>query len=320
MLVGLAASIVLALTAAPASAQTYPSKTIRLIVPSTPGGITDFVGRLAADYITSKSGQTVVVENRAGAGGAVGMEAVAKAAPDGYTLGSANTGDIMSGFLHKGLSFDPLRDLVPVAMVAEAPQLLAVSAHVPANTFQEFLAHARANPGKINYGSAGIGSITQIGAELLARLAGLQLVHVPYRGALPAITDMITGRVQMMHISLNPTIAHIRAGTLRPLVVTAKDRWTDYLPDVPTSAEAGLPDYEMDIWFGLVAPKSTPKPIIEQINGYMRAMAAEPAMRKRIVDAFLRPLTMDTSELAAFVEQDAPRWEKLIRESGARAD
>jgi tripartite-type tricarboxylate transporter receptor subunit TctC len=320
MLVGLAASIVLALAAVPASAQSYPSKTIRLIVPSTPGGITDFVGRLAADYITSKSGQTVVVENRAGAGGAVGMEAVAKAAPDGYTLGSANTGDIMSGFLHRGLSFDPLRDLVPVAMVAEAPQLLAVSAHVPATTFQEFLAHARANPGKINYGSAGIGSITQIGAELLARLAGLQLVHVPYRGALPAITDMITGRVQMMHISLNPTIAHIRAGTLRPLVVTAKDRWTDYLPDVPTSAEAGLPDYEMDIWFGLVAPKGTPKPIIEQINGYMRAMAAEPAMRKRIVDAFLRPLTMDTNELAAFVEQDAPRWEKLIRESGARAD
>src|SRR4051812_13587152 len=202
VLVGLAASVALALATVPASAQTYPSKTIRLIVPSSAGGITDFVGRLAADYISSKTGQVVVVENRAGAGGVVGMEAVAKAAPDGYTLGSANTGDIMSGFLHKNPSFDPLKDLMPVAMIAEAPQLLVVSSQVPAKTLGEFLAHARAHPGKINYGSAGIGSLTQFGAELLARLAGLQLVHVPYRGALPAITDMITGRVQMMHISL----------------------------------------------------------------------------------------------------------------------
>ena len=189
----------------PAVAQTFPSKPIKMIVPSTAGGITDFVGRLAADYIASATGQPVIVENRPGAGGAVGMEAVAHAAPDGYTLGAINTGDIIGGFLHTSLSFDPFKDLLPIAMFAEAPQLLVVSAHVPAQTFQEFLAYARANPGKINYGSAGTGSLTQIGAEQLARLAGLQLVHVPYRGAIPAVTDMIAGRVQMMHISLNPT-------------------------------------------------------------------------------------------------------------------
>jgi tripartite-type tricarboxylate transporter receptor subunit TctC len=304
----------------PAVAQTFPSKPIKMIVPSTAGGITDFVGRLAADYIASATGQPVIVENRPGAGGAVGMEAVAHAAPDGYTLGAINTGDIIGGFLHTSLSFDPFKDLLPIAMFAEAPQLLVVSAHVPAQTFQEFLAYARANPGKINYGSAGTGSLTQIGAEQLARLAGLQLVHVPYRGAIPAVTDMIAGRVQMMHISLNPTYAHIKAGTLRPLAVTVKDRWTDYLPDVPTTAEAGLPEYEMDIWFGLVGPRGMPKPIVDQINGYMRSMVADPVMKKRLIGGFMRPLSKSADEFAAFLEQDAPRWQRIVRESGAQAD
>jgi tripartite-type tricarboxylate transporter receptor subunit TctC len=248
------------------------------------------------------------------------MEAVAKAAPDGYTLAAINTGDIVGGFVHKNLSFDPFRDLLPVAMFAEAPQLLVVSAHVPSTTFQQFLAYVRANPGKINYGSAGTGSLTQIGAEQLARLAGLQLVHVPYRGAIPAVTDMIAGRVQMMHISLNPTFAHIKAGTLRPLAVTVKDRWTEYLPDVPTTAEAGLPDYEMDIWFGLVGPRGMPKPIVDQISGYIRAMVTDPVMKKRLVDGFMRPLSKNADEFAAFLAQDVPRWEKIVRESGAKAD
>ncbi len=302
-----------------ALAQSYPSKTIKIIVPSSAGGITDFVGRVAADYIAKKTGQTVVVENRPGAGGAVGMEAVAKSAPDGYTLGSANTGDIIGKFLHKGLSFDATKDLVPIAKFAQAPQLLAVSAHVPAKTFKEFVAYAKANPGKINYGSAGTGSLTQIGAEQFARLGGLKLVHVPYRGAIPAITDMISGRVQMMHISLNPTIAHIRAGKLRALAVTAKERWTEYLPDVPTTVEVGMPDYEMDIWFGLVGPRGMPKPIVNQINGYMRGMVRDPAYRKRLIDGFLRPASTTTEEFEAFLAHDIPRWEKMIRDLGLLA-
>jgi tripartite-type tricarboxylate transporter receptor subunit TctC len=303
----------------PVAAQTYPAKQIKLIVPSSAGGITDFVGRLAADYISQKSGQVVVVENRAGAGGAIGMEAVAKSAPDGYTIGSCNTGDLISKFMHKGLTFDSLKDLVPLAIIGDAPQLLAITAQLPMKTFQEFVAHARANDGKINYGSAGTGSLTQIGAELFARQAGLKLVHVPYRGAVPAITDMIAGRVQMMHISLNPTIAHIRAGTLRPLAVTVKERWVEHLPDVPTTAEVGMPNYLMDIWFGLVAPRGVPKPILDQLNGYMREMVADPAMRKRIVDGFLRPVAMTVDEFGAYVANDAPRWEKLIRETGLAA-
>jgi len=319
-LLRLCAVAVLALAASPCGAQPYPSRPIKIIAPSSPGGITDFAARLAADYIGARSGQVVVVENRAGAGGAVGMEAVAKAPPDGYTLGSANTGDLIGGFLHTHLAFDPLKELLPVGLIGDAPQLLVVNAQVPAKTFQDFLAYARANPGKIAYGSAGTGSLMQIGAEQLARLAGLQLVHVPYRGAIPGITDMIAGRIQMMHISLNPTIAQIRAGTLRPLVVTDRERWTEHLPDVPTSVEAGLPEYQMAIWFGLVAPRGTPKPIVDQLNGYLRGMVADAQMRKRIVDAYLRPMSKTADEFAAFVVQDAPRWEKIIKASGAVAD
>ena len=306
--------------AAPADAQNFPAKPIKMIVPSTAGGITDFVGRLAADYISSRTGQPVIVENRPGAGGAVGMEAVAKAPPDGYTLGSANTGDLIGGLLHTHLAFDPLKDLVPVGLIGDAPQLLVVNADLPVKTFQDFLHYARARPGQIAYGSAGTGSLMQIGAEQLARLAGLQLVHVPYRGAIPGITDMITGRIQMMHISLNPTVAHIRAGSLRPLVVTDRARWTEHLPDVPTSTEAGLPDYEMDIWFGLVAPRGTPKPVLDQLNTYLRAMVADPQMRRKIVDGYLRPASMTADAFAAFVAKDTPRWEKIIKQSGAVAD
>ena len=224
----------------------------------------------------------MIVENRPGAGGAVGMEAVAHAAPDGYTLGAINTGDIIGGFLHTQPVVRPVQGPVADRDVRRSATIAGRERTRSRQTFQEFLAYARANPGKINYGSAGTGSLTQIGAEQLARLAGLQLVHVPYRGAIPAVTDMIAGRVQMMHISLNPTYAHIKAGTLRPLAVTVKDRWTDYLPDVPTTAEAGLPEYEMDIWFGLVGPRGMPKPIVDQINGYMRSMVADPVMKQAI--------------------------------------
>ena len=310
----------LALRPRSARAQGYPSKPIKIIVPFAAGGVTDFVGRLVADYIAGKTGQAVVVENRAGAGGLTGMEAVARAVPDGYTFGSANTGDVISGLLHSRMTFDPLKDLIPVGMIGQAPQLLLVSSHVPAKTFQEFLAYARANPGKINYGSAGTGSLTHVGAELLAKLADLKIVHVPYRGGAPAITDLISGQVQMMHISANATYAHIQSGKLRALVATARERWVELFPDVPTSAEAGLPDYLMDIWFGLVAPRGTPRPILEQINGYMRDMVADPEARKRISGGFMRPTSKTVDEFAALLAEDAPGWEKIVRETGVKID
>jgi tripartite-type tricarboxylate transporter receptor subunit TctC len=312
--------LALSFSASPAAAQPYPSKPIRMIVPFVAGGAADYVGRLMAAAIHDRTGQTVVVENRPGAGGALGMDYVAKAAPDGYTLGSANTGDFISKFLRPDQSFDPLTDLTPVAMIGHAPQLLVIGSTLPAKTFQEFIAYARARPGKINYGSPGVGSLSHIGAEYLAKLAGLKLVHVPYRGAIPAVADMIAGRIQMMHISLNPIIGQIRAGKLRPLVVAAKERWSDYLPDVPSSAELGMPDYEMDIWFGLVAPHGTPKPIVDQLNGYMRDMVADPAMRKRIAAGFMEPESMPADAFADYVRQGTAHWGKIVTDLHIKAE
>lgn len=302
------------------AAEPYPSKPIRIVVPFAAGGAADYVGRLMASAIHVRTGQPVIVENKPGAGGALGMEYVAKAAPDGYTLGSANTGDFISKFLRRNQNFDPLTDLAPVAMIGHAPQLLVVGSAVPAKTFQEFVGYARARPGKINYGTPGVGSLSHIGAEYLAKLAGLKLVHVPYRGAIPAVADMIAGRIQMMHISLNPVVAHIHAGTLRPLVVAANQRWSTYLPDVPTSVELGIPDYQMDIWFGMVAPRGTPKPIINQLNGYMRDMVADPTMRKRIADGFMEPTSMTADEFDTTVRQGTAHWGKIVGDLGIQAE
>jgi tripartite-type tricarboxylate transporter receptor subunit TctC len=317
---GAGLSAALAPCARPAGAQDYPSKPIRLIVPTGPGGSTDQIGRLAADYITAKTGQTVVVENRAGAGGTLGLEAVARSAPDGYTLGACNAGDIVvTPFIYKHLSFNSFKDLVPIAMVGKAPELLVISGTLPFKTFQEFIAYAKANPGKISYASAGPGTFTQLGAERLARLAGLKLVHVPYRGAAAAVSDLITGRVQMMHVGLGPVQAQVQQGHLRVLVVTGPERW-EHVPEVPTSAEAGLPAYQEEIWFGIVAPRGTPAPIVAQLNGYMRAMVAEPDLSKRIRDGALNPVSMSATEFQTFIDREAPVFEQLVHDIGVTLD
>jgi tripartite-type tricarboxylate transporter receptor subunit TctC len=305
----------------PLQAQDYPSKPIKIIVPFAAGGTTDYMGRVIADYLATKTNQQVVVENRSGAGGSLGMEALAKSPPDGYTLGSANTGDVVvNKFLYKRLSFDPLTDIVPVAMLGRSPQVLAINSQIPAKTLPEFIAYAKANPGKISYASAGVGSLTHLGGFLLGRVAGLDMVHVPYRGSAPAITDLITNRVQAIHISLQPLLEHVKAGTLRIIAIAAPARWPEYLPEVPTSAEAGLPEYEMEIWWGLVAPRGTPKPIVERLNALMRDMVADPITRKRIIDAYLIPMSVTADEFAASVSSEAPRWERLVKEMGITLD
>jgi tripartite-type tricarboxylate transporter receptor subunit TctC len=201
-------------------------------------------------------------------------------------------------------------------MIADAPQLLVVNSELPVKTLQEFIAYSKAHPGAINYGTAGAGSLTNIGALQLARLAGLKIVPVAYRGVVPAVTDLIAGRIQMMHTSLGGIIAHVRSGRVRVLVVTAPERWTEFLPEVPTSAEAGLPDYTMSIWFSLAAPRQTPRPIIEQLNGYVRAMASDPVTRKRITDNFVRPASMTADQVQTFVKGEESRWERVVRDLG----
>jgi tripartite-type tricarboxylate transporter receptor subunit TctC len=301
--------------ATPAAAQDYPARPVRIIVAVSPGGITDIVARVAAEYITAKSGQPVVVENRTGAGGNLGVEAVAKAAPDGYTLSVAATSQIAISPFTSKLGFDPLKDLVPVAPIAEAPQFLVVNSKVPARTLQEFIAYAKQNPGKLNYVSLGPGSTVSLAGDRFARLAGVDMVPVQYRGTAPGITDLLADNVQMISIGIAPVLGFVQAGTLRLLAAGTTKR-LPYVPDVPTAAEAGLPGYEMTTWFALFAPAGTPKPVVEKLNAYVRELVADTATVKRLTDLHIDPMSMGADEFAAFVKSEAVKWERVVREAG----
>ena len=310
-------SIVLLLSAGvSAGAETYPSKSIRLIIPTAAGGTTDLLGRLFANHIKTKFAASVVVENRPGADGNIGMDVVAKAPPDGYTIALANTGHIViNPFIYKTMSYNPLKDLAMVGPIGEAPQLLVINSSVPAKTLASFIALAKAQPGRINYGSAGPGSTPQLAADQFARIAGVSLVHVPYRGTTPAITDLVGGTVQMISISLGPVKGYVEAGMLRVLVVAAKKRLA-LLPDVPTSAEAGVAGYEMATWFALFAPAGTPKTIVDQLNGWIADMLDDPETQKRLVTNSVERLSMSSDEFAQFIAAEAIKWERAVRESG----
>jgi tripartite-type tricarboxylate transporter receptor subunit TctC len=213
------------------------------------------------------------------------------------------------------MRFDPIADLVPVAPIAAAPQVVVVQRDVPAKSFADLLNLAKAKPGTINYGSAGAGTTNHIAGALLAKQAGVDLVHVPYRGIAPAVTDLVGGRIQLMSVAVAPVIGFVREGSMRPLAVATKERLKD-LPEVPTAAEAGLPGYEMTTWFGLMAPKGTPKPIVDRLNALARAMVADPTERKRLEDNFLVPMSMTPEEFTALVKADAATWSKTVSDLG----
>jgi tripartite-type tricarboxylate transporter receptor subunit TctC len=301
-----------------AVAEAYPSRNIRIVVPTSPGGTTDLLGRLLANHIAAATGVQVVVENRGGAGGNIGMDLVAKAAPDGYTLGFANTGIVINRYTYKNMPFDPLKDLEPIGPIGEAPQLLIVNAELPAHNLQEFIALAKAKPGGFNYGSAGLGSTMHLAADQFARAAGVKLVHVPYRGAAPAITDLVTGNLQMISVSLGPVAGFVQSGKLRVLVAAAEKR-IRFLPQVPSSAESGLPGYEMTTWFGLFAPRGTPTEIVERLNGFIGEMLASAEIQKHLADNSVEELRMNPSEFARFLTVDSVKWERVVRDSGLQA-
>ena len=300
------------------SAEEYPARTIRIIVPVSPGGITDIVARVAAEYITARSGQPVVVENRTGAGGNLGVEAVAKAPPDGYMLTVSATAPIAINPFTSRMSFDPLNDLVPVAPIAEAPQFLVVNAKMPARTLQEFIAYAKENPGKLNYVSLGPGSTVSLAGDRFVRLAGVDMVPVQYRGTTPGITDLLADNVQMISIGIAPVLGFVQQGSLRVLAAGTSKR-VPYLPDVPTAAEAGLPGYEMTTWFALFAPAGTPRPVVEKLNGYMRELVADQAAMRRLNDLHIDPMSMNVDDFAAFVKAEAAKWERTVKEAGVKA-
>jgi tripartite-type tricarboxylate transporter receptor subunit TctC len=318
-LIALIACMFLAELAA-AQAPAYPEKTIRLVAGTAPGGITDTLARVSADGLSAQFGRQVVVENKAGATGNLAIEHVAKSPPDGYTLLLVAGGNVViTPFLYATPPFDPLNDIVPVFNIAGAPQLLVVPGTLPVRSLAEFIALARANPGKLNYASAGPGSTTHLAADHFARLAGVQLVHVPYRGAGPALTDLLAGRVQMLSVGLSPVQAHLRSGALRALAAASKTRLAA-APEVPTSAEAGLPGWEMTTWFGIFAPRGTSAEVVRLVNAAMQAVVDDPKTRKRMLDSGMEPIGGPAQEFAERVRSDYRAWEQVVKASGVKLD
>ena len=303
-----------------ALAQDWPSKPVRIITGFAAGGIGDLGARLLAEHITRTTGQQAVVENRTGAAGTLGMDAVAKAAPDGTTLGLALNGNlVINPFIQKSMPFDALKDLVPVAAIGDAPQMIALSTDVPATTFKEFQALAKEKPGTFSYGSAGPGSLPHLSAAEFARAAGIQLVHVPYRGNAPAMTDLIAGRIQLVSSSIGQFRPAMDAGKIRLLLTATKTR-LPYLPDLPTSTEAGLPGYIMSVWIGVVAPAGMPEPVLDRIHALTQDMLKDPAAQKAMAGAGLDVTAMSRPEFAAFVKAEYARWEKIVKDAGVEKE
>jgi tripartite-type tricarboxylate transporter receptor subunit TctC len=316
----LAVTALASLGVVPALAQSYPSKPIKVIVSTSPGGITDITARILGAYVTAQTGQPVVIDNRAGASGNIAMEAVARAQPDGYTLGFANTGNIViNPYLYSHMNFDPLTDLIPVGAVGTVPLFLVMNGKLPLKTLAEFIAYAKANPEKVNYAAAGAGTTPDLAADEFARRAGLKLVMVPFKGTAPAVAAVIGGDVQVTFVSMGPHIDFVRNGTLRVLGAATPKRMP-YLPDTPTFAEQGFPGFETSTWFSLFAPRGTPKEIIDQLNRYTRSIHDDADARKRLESNIVDPLILTAPEFADLVKADSVKWGRIVRESGIKLD
>ena len=312
--------IALALVATLAEGQAYPSKPIHLIVPFPPGGPTDIVGRLVGQKLSEGLGQPVVVDNRPGAGGTVGSTAAAKAAPDGYTLlyGSTSTLAIAPA-LYRDLAYDPKRAFAPISLVSRGAIIAAVNAKVPGRTLQEFIALAKKTPGKLSYSSAGSGTPPHLAAELFKTVAGVDLLHVPYKGGAPAINDLVGGQVQAIFEGQVVLLPHIKSGKVRALAITGAKR-DPALPDVPTFAEAGLPKYDAYFWSGLVAPAGTSGEVVAKLNGVlMQALNAADA-REALTRQGLDPAPTTPQQFASFIASEVERWGRVAKDSGAKLD
>lgn len=309
------------LTAAVAQAQqaAYPSRPLRLILPFPPGGSTDLLGRALAERLGERLRQPVVPENRPGAGGNVGAEAAARSAPDGYTLVLCAPSLAISPSLYRKLNYDPLRDLVPVALVATIPNLLVVHPSVPARTLAELAQHARANPGKLNFGTGGPGTSNQLAADMFRSLTKTELVLVPYKGAETAMLAVLSGQVQMVVIGTPASTTHVKSGKLRALALLGKERYPD-LPDVPTAAESGMPEFEVDTWYGVLAPAGVPREIVARLNGEFVRMMRAPEMRERLAPMGIQPLASTPEEFGEFLQSEVARWGKVVREAGAQVE
>jgi tripartite-type tricarboxylate transporter receptor subunit TctC len=316
------AALVAALLAAssPALAQNYPTRPITLIVPYAAGGGNDTMARVAADRMGQALGQQIVIENRGGAGGSIATRQIAKADPDGYTLGIGGTGTLaIDPTLYPNVGYDPRKDFAPVGLIATSALIVLVNPSVPAHSIAELIALARKDPGKLNYASAGSGSGIHLGTALFASMAGIELTHIPYKGSAPALTDLLGGQVAIYFSSLPPAIGLVTDGRVRALGVTGAQR-SAIFPDVPTVAEAGLPGYEAVLHYGIVAPAGVKRPIIEKLNAALRAALASDEVRQRIATDGAEALASTPEEYAADIDREETKWSAIVRKSGARAE
>lgn len=308
-----------ALAPASASGQSYPSKPARLIVAFGAGATTDIIARIFANKLSEMWGQQLIVENRPGAGGVIGMESAAKATPDGYTLALCGISQTIAAALYKKLPYDHLRDFAPISMVATLPNILVVHPAVPARTVREFVAYAKANPGKLKYASSGVGASPHLTMELFKTTAGIDVVHVPYKTMAQGVTDLIGGHVDAAFNNLPSQLANVRAGRMRALGVTSAKR-VEQLPDVPTIIESGYPGFEVTVWQGLCAPIRTPAAIIAKLHGDVMTAVAAPDLRQRFAEQGVDAnASASPAAFGAFIRAETDRWAKTVRESGTTA-
>ena len=313
-----AAAAVLAGPHGGAQAQPYPTRPVTLVVPFPAGSTTDLVGRILAAKLSDRLGQQIVIDNRGGAGGVVGTEAVARAAPDGYTLlmGTIGTHSINPS-VYPNVGYDPIKDFAPIIQFGTAPNVLVVNPGLPVHSVKELIAYAKARPGEVNYASSGNGTSNHLSGALFGAREGLRIVHVPYRGGAQAITDLLRGEVSFMFYHYLPLLAHIREGKLRALAVTSAKR-IDALPEVPVMAEAGMPDFEVSAWFAVYAPPKTPPEIVKKLHGEIAGILEAPETKQSLVAQGIDPVHGTPDDLVALMKSELARWARVVEDAGAK--
>ena len=311
---------VLALAATVSSGQLYPSKPIRIIVPFPPGGAVDFYARVVQEPLSEALGQPVIIDNRAGASGMIGADVVAKAPPDGYTLLLGNIASLAINVgIYPKMAYDPAKDFTPIMHTVDVNYVLVVHPSVPANSVAELVAYAKANPGKLSYGSAGSGSMPHLSTELMKALAGIDLVHVPYKGGGPMVTDLLGGSVQLAIADQANLMPHVKTGKLRALGVASPKRSAIY-PELPTIAESGFAGYEATAWQGLVGPAGMPPDVVRRLNQTLAKVMALPAVRERLISGGLDPVADTPEEFGRFIRSEISKWSKIAKDVGAKAE
>jgi tripartite-type tricarboxylate transporter receptor subunit TctC len=304
---------------ADAGAQTYPVRPVRIIVPYAPGGGVDIVARALGQELTKRLGQQIVIENKTGAGGNIGTDAVAKATPDGYTLLIASPANAVNPTLYSKLPFDPVRDLTPVALIATVPAVLLASPALQARSVKELIALAKAKPDTLTFGSGGSGTTEHLAGEMLKTQAGIDMLHVPYKGGAAVLPDLISGQIALFFVNQLFALPYVKAGTVKALGVASDER-SPALPDVPTFAESGFADFRVSVWYGIMAPAATPKAIVAQLNREIVAALGSPAMSERLQAMSAKPLPGTSAQFGAFFNEEMARWAKVVKTSGAKAD